>query len=784
MIYVIIAAVCSVMIVYIYNLRQDSDSRKQRIEQYQHVLALTDEFVDAVNQAQDEAGLYVISKRYTHLRLFRERIENVGLLADSLIVIAAHDSILEEITALLRQKEVIVTELNKMFNMRSPVDSIDIQLQRNDPVMVKDTFLVTTIVKDTVVSQMQKKGLLKRIAEIFLPGSKPDSVVITILKTDTVKLSEIKSEALPDTYTVAVDAGKNYVHQLSAIELQVNRLIVIDQDISSQIADMLQQFLLRIVDSALTETMKSSQLISKSYTGSIVAGGISLALILLFILLIINDVNKGKASRKALEEANERTRQIMESRHQLFLSVSHDIKTPLNSILGYLEMWHDEDAIPKTPLRSMQNSGKHILSLLENLFEFSSLELGTLSTTRCNFNLWQLCDEIAEMFEPLAIQKNLVFDSCFDADKETELHSDALKIKQIVINLLSNAVKYTLAGNITFRTVYANGVIQFVVSDTGVGIPANQTDALFKPFVRVESNKALAPGSGLGMYVVKGLVELLHGAITVASTVGKGTRIEVTIPATATVASEAIEKKGVKKILLIDDDPSFLMMLADMLVKSGHTVDQCDRPDTLEPPFGKYDMVMTDMEMGNMSGFDVLKKIRNSGATPAVVVMSGRSDYNGAKAIEDGFDGYLSKPITIRALERIICNAGATPDREKTTPTGEFELLEDMFEGDRQSIIEVLQVFVKSTADNIQSLRKAVANNDFEQTQAICHRMLPMFMQVEAPPDCLDFLKRMDAARTDSPVQHPYWREKTSDFTVHAGKFIERIRKFDIKMQP
>ena len=773
LIYIVIAAVCSVTVVYIYNLRQDIDHRKQEIEQYQRILVLTDEFVDAVNQAQDETGLYITSKNYTHLELYRQKIETVGLLADSLNTTATNDSILEKIVALLLQKEVVVTELNKMFDMQLPVDSEVVQ--NNTPIMLKDTFLITTTMKDSIVYLNQKKGFRRWITSVFSSERKKDSVVITVMKTDTVKLFESKSE-VPDSRVMA-NVGKNYADQLSTIELQVNRLIVIEQEISSQVADLLLQFSLRVVNSALAETAKSSQLINKSYTVSIVLGGISLTLILFFILLIVNNVNKGKTARKALEEANERTWQIMESRHQLLLSVSHDIKTPLSSILGYLEIWQDEEAIPKDPLRSMQNSGKHILSLLGNLFEFSSLELGMLSTARYNFNLWRQCCEIAEMFEPLAIQKNLIFDVGFDMDKEMEVHSDALKIKQIVINLLSNSVKYTSAGSITFRAEYAGGMIRFVVSDTGAGIPASQMDTLFKPFVRVERNQALAPGNGLGLYVVKGLVDMLRGAITINSTVGEGTRIELTIPATA-VASKVAEMEGVKKILLMDDDASFLMMFAEMLVRFGHTVVQCDHPDTFEQPFDEYDVVMTDMEMGNISGTDVLKKIRNSGATPDVILISGRSDYHWTKAIEDGFDGYLPKPVTMQTLESVIRKVSVTPTRGERTPESEFGLLEDMFDGDRQAISEVLKVFVKSAAGNIQALRKAVADHDFEHTQAICHRMLPMFMQVQAPDDCLDFLKRMDAARADHPDQHPDWRKNTSNFTVHAGKFMKRVREF------
>ncbi len=780
LIYLVVAVICCGMIIYIYNLRQGIEDQRQRVEQYHRTLAVTNEFVYAVNQAQAEANLYVTSKNVSHWRAYRRKTEEVKLLADSLKVNAGQDSILVEINALLDKKGGIVSELNKLFGDHNPLDSISERIEGFGHTRMKDSLKVTTTVKDTVVQKIPKKGFWKRVGEVFSPGSQPDSIVSVVSrKTDMVKLPEKMSQDRPSVKVViAEDASKIFSSQISAIEEQVNHLIVIDQEISTQIFNMLHQLSSQTINSTLAGIRESARLISRNYAFSIIGGGLSLILIMIFVILIINDVNKGKAARKALEKANERTRQIMESRHQLLLSVSHDIKTPLSSILGYLELGRGKASIPQGPLRTMQNSGKHIMALLENLLEFSSLEQGNLAVACCNFNLWQLCTETSEMFEPLAHQKKLAFDDRFDMDEGTDVYSDALKIKQVIINLLSNAVKYTQAGNIIFRATYDAGHVNFRISDTGAGIPASQMDTLFKPFVRMDANSALAPGSGLGMYVVKGLVELLHGTIDVTSVVGEGTQIKVMIPA-ALADEKRIVAKTSKKILLVDDDPALLTMLKDMLLKMGHKVDICDHPSLFDASLGKYDMVITDMEMGNVSGTDILSKIRNSGTNVAVVIMTGRGDYSEAKAKEAGFDGYLSKPVTMHVLEGLTGTAvsGSMVSEAAAPATGEFSLLEEMFDGDRQAIAEVLNVFVNATSDNIRILRQAVTDDDFGQAQALCHKMLPMFMQIGAPTDCVDFLTQMDAARNDNPDQHPYWRGIVSDFTAFAEKLMEKIRK-------
>ena len=776
LIYIVVAAICGVMIMYIYNLRQETNIQRQNIEQYHQKLALTNEFVFAVNQAQAEANQYIVSRKASQWSSYRQKIREVQLLADSLRKMAAQDSILSEIDMLLRKKGNIVSELGKMFENQIPVDSIGKRLKSIGPSLLKDTIVMTTIEKDTVVHRTPKQGFWKRLANVFSPGHIPDSIVkISIRQIDTLRMPEIRTEVISDMSMIAEEASKNYADQLSAIESQLNILIVNDQSISSQITGLLYQLSLRSVNATLVEARKSAELISQSYTISIIVGGISLILILAFILMIISDVNKGKKARKALEEANARTRQILESRHQLLLSVSHDIKTPLNSILGYIELWRREEMIQqKAPLRSMQNSGQHIMSLLRNLLEFSSLEQGSLVPACSNFNLRQLCDEIAEMFELPAQQKNLALMCYFDIDEHCNVYSDALKIKQIVINLLSNSVKYTSEGIITFRMTYNNEKICFSINDTGAGIPADQMDALFKPFVRVDANKALAPGSGLGMFVVKGLVELLNGTIDVRSVVDEGTHIIVTIPAINVVVKQ-IASKSAKKILLADDDPALLVVLTDMLVRLGHMADKFE-PSTCNTSFDEYDLVLTDLEMGNISGVDILRMIRDTGNAITIVVMTGRSDYSETEAMETGFDGYLPKPVTMQSLERLIgtdfSDKAAKPN--DSPATNGSTLLEEMFDGDRQAIAKVLEVFANTTQDNIQALHQAVSDNSFKQAQALCHKMLPMFIQVDAPANCIEFLKRMDAARNDSPEQHPYWRGKTTDFIFATKKMLKK----------
>ncbi|HEY6914376.1 MAG TPA: response regulator, partial [Paludibacter sp.] len=230
-----------------------------------------------------------------------------------------------------------------------------------------------------------------------------------------------------------------------------------------------------------------------------------------------------------------------------------------------------------------------------------------------------------------------------------------------------------------------------------------------EPFSRVESNNALADGTGLGMYVVKGLVDLLGGNILVESEVGSGTKVGVAIPC---IKAENRIKRGAKKIAVYDDDPMVIEMVSGMLVRLGHEVVEHD-----------YDMILTDMEMGEVSGLDILA---TSGNVP-VIVMTGHSDFTTEKAIQLGFDAFLAKPLTFDALREIF---------------GEGENNANDFLGEDND--EILEIFRTSTAENYSLLRQALIDSDFNKAQAICHKMLPMFVLLGYP---VDELRRMDAQR-------------------------------------
>ncbi len=694
--YIITGIAVAVMLIFLYNMRRNINSQQVEVEKQHQVLMLNSELIYAVSDAQSSVSLFVSTHDTTYINNFRKKLISINALIDTLAVIEpVGKEKLQQIKNLLARQTSNISELNRLLDNENPLTPISERIRQYKP-QQPVTSRIVTIRQDTVYKPSgKKKNFFKRLKEVFSP-EKNATMVVSNLRVDTVRMGNTSSSPiLLEVKNLVLVAGKRYEKNIRAIEQQVANQIMSDREISTQVASLLLELHRQTLNSVLASIEQSEHTINRNYTLSIIGGIVALGLILLFILLIIYDVNKGK-------EARDRIRQVMESRHKLLLSVSHDIKSPLGSILGYLELRRQKGE----DIQSMQNSARHILALLENLLEYSSLEQGSLQLTSTSFSLDELSEEIGQMFLPLAEAKSVAF--VFSSDK-IRLTSDQMKIKQITINLVSNAIKYTRAGEIQLTTTYANQQLCIEVKDTGAGIPDDKLEEIYEPFSRVESNNSLAHGTGLGMYVVKGLVDLLGGTIHITSQVGKGTTVKVTIPC---LKAEKKIKQGTKRIAVHDDDPVVAGMARDMLTRLGHKVVEND-----------FDVILTDLEMGELSGLDILAL---SGNVP-VIVMTGHSDFTVEKAAQLGFDGFLQKPFTMESLREMF---------------GEGEYANDSFlEEDEE---EIKELFRTSTAENYVILKQTLTDADFNKAQAICHKMLPMFVLLGYPTEAL---RRMDVQR-------------------------------------
>ena len=360
--------------------------------------------------------------------------------------------------------------------------------------------------------------------------------------------------------------------------------------------------------------------------------------------------------------------------------------------------------------------------------------------------------------------------------------SDRLKIKQILSNLISNGIKYTLEGSVTFKARMGRNLVVFDIDDTGVGIPQDKLEEVFKPFVRIETYNQFAEGSGYGMSVVKGLVDLLGGEIHIESEVGKGTQFEVRIPVGMVDSPSeeqdgtAVDKNKPLNILVIDDDNTLLSVIDTMLHRLGHQAIACRSKNDIESAVAQiadYDYILTDREMGAVTGNDILHFFKKADASKPVILMTARMEYTNEMAKEEGFDGFLQKPFNMKQLEAMFGNVATSEDTAETA-FPDFPEFSDMMGNDEEAMTDILRVFVQSTADDLVAMNTLIEQSNFVEMQSLCHKMLPMFKQLERDTT---FLARMNAMRGkgETEADYPNWKDDATQFMAQADELMDLL---------
>ncbi|MCQ2308961.1 MAG: hybrid sensor histidine kinase/response regulator [Bacteroidales bacterium] len=795
-IFLMVAALCTAMIYYISNLRNTISEQRRNIRRNEKVLSLTNSLIRTVNEAQASAQLYTFSSNPDQLQLFKDRLDDIKMINDSIVNYsgrkATNKVLLDDLVSLLQHKELIISNISKQYEAFNPYDEIYNLLMNYKPERKPE--VVAVITQDTIVKKAKKKNFFERL---FSSESATDSIILLSKTTfDTIdKGFKPDNSKLLNDIQIYSEKGKNeYLKRIKDVEDQYHTFILADQNISEEISGLLITLHKQTLETVMGEVQKSDVLIRKNLNYSIYSGTIALVLILLFITLIFYDIQKVSKARKEREEALRRADEIMESRHKLLLSVSHDIKAPLSSVIGYIELMKMEKLQPHdiARLNSMKYSSEHILSLLSNLLEFSSLDQGRQFVKRSDFDISELCDQLRNMLMPIAENKQLKLFYHKGIPEHLHISSDPLKIKQIISNIISNSLKYTIEGEVHFGVYLENKKLIFSVIDSGIGIPEDKIEEMFKPFSRAENNTGLAEGNGFGLYVVKGLLDLLGGKIKMMSKVGEGTHTEIIIPIKLV---EKVENKEVKKhdepksepgrnlnILLVDDDNSLLTVASAMLAKLGQKSDFCRSSVEFSrylDIINNFDIVITDREMGTFSGIDVLHSIKSIKPEMQVIIMTARDEYGQHAATSEGFDGYLKKPFRIKDLAELLHLNWNEEYARRCSFSDDFPGLCTMFDNDEEAIKEILDAFVKSTSDNLVTLNDAINEHDFAKAQSVCHKMKPMFIQLEQKS--ADYLTIMDGCRGQESASFPDWEEKGVGFMEETDTLMNLLsEKYDI----
>ncbi len=380
-------------------------------------------------------------------------------------------------------------------------------------------------------------------------------------------------------------------------------------------------------------------------------------------------------SRKEAEEANK-------AKGQFLANMSHEIRTPLNGIMGFSEilLFNEHDNNKKEMLKLIEKSGHHLLQIIEDLLDYSRIGAGKIKLHESNFELYSIITDTTKFFEREAKEKNLKYLVNLEEVYIKEMFGDGFKLKQVLANLLSNAIKFTDNGNVA---IFANSnqdgekvSVQLIVEDTGIGIENSQIDKIFDEFKQLDYYLVKkSKGTGLGLSITKKLVEMMGGSIGVESEKGAGTRFIVDVdfrvktnlkeeePMNEIVDERELEKKKVKILLAEDNEANQFLIKAIVKSKDWELTVVDDGELAVEAYKNDiYDMVLMDVQMPIMNGYEATKAIREiemakgTGEHIQIIALTAfamKSDKD--LCIEAGMDDYISKPFKRQQfLDKII----------------------------------------------------------------------------------------------------------------------------------
>jgi two-component system sensor histidine kinase EvgS len=372
------------------------------------------------------------------------------------------------------------------------------------------------------------------------------------------------------------------------------------------------------------------------------------------------------------QELRERVTREARERHLMLASASHELRAPTHTLALALQSVDDAGlpAAASAGLRIARDSAATLRRLLDDVLDAARLDAGRLQLRPFDFDLPALIQQLVEAYDREAAGKGLRFEHEVAPDVPRLFRGDALRLRQVLVNLLSNAVRYTAHGSIRFdvrRSVGTDGAaLEFVVTDTGVGIPEPDRARLFEPFATLRAGATESPsGSGLGLSISRRLVHLMGGSITLDSRpaeAGGGVRATVTLPLPAHPSARALRPAGA--LLLCDDDDVSRLLMAQMLRQLGHQVVAV--PDVAQAldrwREGDVRVVVTDLTMPGADGHALVQSIRLAEAESpwrtAILVCSGTPP-----PVEDGqvrqYDAYLPKPVDLATLTAAFESLGA-----------------------------------------------------------------------------------------------------------------------------
>lgn len=518
------------------------------------------------------------------------------------------------------------------------------------------------------------------------------------------------------------------------------------------------------------------------------------AALLAFLILI--DITRSNSLRKQLIHAKEEAEQLSLIKQRFLANMSHEIRTPLQSIIGFAEQLKQADSSSHA-IEAIHSSSEHLLHIVNEVLDYSRLESGKLTIEREPFKLLDLIHEVKSVIGMQAERKRLAFILEVDAIENIQLAGDPFRLRQILYNLLGNAIKFTENGyvKLVVETIEAGNKIKcrFKIIDTGIGMHKEDLERAFQLFEQAHTPGRHQEGAGLGLTIVKKLVEAQGGTIQVESEPDRGSTftVEICYEAAIEPTSDNLSEAAIVpvsqfrgKVMVVDDDPMILKLCSIILEKHkiGHVTFNDAEKALLIKPGECPELILLDIRMPRINGIDLCRELRKkvNHDTKIVALTAHVLPQERQSLLELGFDHVLTKPFRETDLLRLLGIFNPVPQNVPaylSDPFPALNTLRTMTMGDEALFRSILSQFIEETQEDIVKLKVNLSDLNTNAVKDIVHKLAGRIGQIGLSGLSNQFKGIEDKLREGKELMSQY--ESVNRAIIETGMLLINLQQME-----
>lgn len=729
-------------IVYLFRQEQVKHNTLQKEEkELIHTRKLTEQVLVCLLDLTSQAELVSVWKgtELEHYRTNRAGICDTLQVLRDYVHTTTQQARIDSLCMLLQEKGTLLSAVMRTFTALQDIGNLvsekipEIVSKARQGSMLQDT---TTYQSLLFKEPKEKKGFWS-----IFHRKETKSAYLKQKEQDVRKNTRTATSSLPSTtrllYSLNREVAEKQHTQQQILLVQMDSLYHNNMVLNGKLNSLIQDFETEanLLYSDRYKTFVADR--EESFLAITELAALIFLLVILIYIVIHREINRRSNYEKELEISDRKNKDLLQSRKKMMLSIAHDLRSPLAIIKESSELLPrlEEKAKCDEFAMNIHHSSDYMLSLVNTLMEFYMLDTEQIRLRPVFFLLSAFFKETVQNYTLLSKKRHIRFTTHFSG-LDVIVNGDRAHLQQIINNLLSNALKFTDKGLITLDAEYKNGELCFLVRDSGTGMTEEEKKRIFNAFERLE-NARNTPGFGLGLAITSKLVKRMNGEISVESHPERGSTFSVFLPLPA--ADDNSDLQEIKpaticqlenvRVLVIDDDRIQQKITCEMFSQNGVMCDCCANSWELTDLLKRndYDLLLTDIQMPEVDGFDILEMLRSSNmgkakSIPVIAVTARPEDDN--EYLSKGFSGSIHKPFTSEQLMEVTRKT--VGQKESKSPEPDFSVILSGEDDER----EMLRLFIEETRRDLKTLVAAIERSDLKTIHSVLHKNLPLWETV------------------------------------------------------